>query len=230
MDPYINVYTFYFRYRVCDTTIENSCKLPDIIAFVIRLILGYFDVTEACRSFSLLMITLFLWLEMQTKYFERLKSIQNNLFFPWYHRYQLALRTWEKALFEWIRILMGTFFVVIVVCNVVSVKYVVRGRMPAYVAWLIPSVSILYMSTVYLLFPYIMGSHEDTEELLRRRRYQLFLERKSRKDFEVQRRMLVAIRPISLRCGDSFILKKETKSAFYGVVVARTIDGILMKY
>lgn len=143
----------------------------------------------------------------------------------------------DKVLSNWLQIFMGTFFVMIVVCTVASIQYV--GVIPFTVYCVIPSCGVMDIFVVYLIFPFITGCHEETEVIIENA-YKKILIRKSSIDEKMftkkyinsrknlHEKMIKSTKPISLKCGNIFVLKKSTKGKFYEAVIARVIDGVLL--
>ncbi len=46
---------------------------------------------------------------------------------------------------------------------------------------------------------------------------------------QMTKRRLTSLSPISMKCGGTFVLKKETKSTFYTAIVERTMEGLLVE-
>ncbi len=51
---------------------------------------------------------------------------------------------------------------------------------------------------------------------------------KSKSDKKRAQKQFKALEPISLKCGNSFILKSDTKTTYYQALVDRTVNGLLL--
>lgn len=226
LDPLYCVITFYMA----------PCLDVDTIIFSVisslrlaSLIIGFL---ESFRTYSVLMGTLFLWLEMQSMFIQCLQAIpafsESGHFFRMYNSFRIVLKTWEDALFQWMLILMGSLFSMIVLCNVTTLKY--WGAVPLSVIWFMPGCSLTDTLIFFFIFPFIVGCHEKTRDILHQRRHALRANifKGSILDMKVAERQLHCLKPISMQCGQLFVLERDTKAQFYNGIIGRTMDGVLL--
>lgn len=228
IDPFVNVYKLAIQPHFCSSVEDNSqiCQVANSISIGIRYYLSLMSVLEGNRSYAIYITVIFLWLEMQSRYFQKFENMSQNLsFFKFYSKFQLALGTWDIALNEWLRTLLGAFFLTIVVCNVVTLRY--GSMIPLSILWFLPTAAITEVMLIFWLFQYITACHEDTERILFEQRA-CWRNRKSDKNFRYFSKRIKSLRPVSLKCGDSFVLKQETKSTYYQAIVETTVDGLLL--
>lgn len=92
-----------------------------------RLILMILFLAEASRIYASFVALIFHWLEMVSVYLELVRAsssrISNSEFWLHYVQLQLVIQTWEKPFAEWIKLMMGTFLVIIVFCNIIAMKF-----------------------------------------------------------------------------------------------------------
>lgn len=232
IDPFYNLFQYFIDPYICSLEMphSSSCTIGRLLSIPVRYILMILILFEGCHSYITCVTALFYWLEMQTKYFNNLKLIRNpKQVSKHITMFKIALGTWENCLSEWMRILMGTFFVVITVFTIVSIKY--ASKIPIQIYWLIPTFGVTDMVIIYFVFEFVMGCHEDSTMDLYEQRNRIICENTSgRLNFEnkITLKTLLGIRPISIKCGGSFILKRKTKSTYYATIVETTVNGILL--
>lgn len=229
VDSFYNIYTHYIKSYFCTDGAPHSCDVANWTSIVTRFLLCFFGFAEGSRTQMTILTVFFLWLEMQSRYqFLLLRKLNSQEFFRWYNKVRIALSIVEHVLSSWIQTLMMAFFFVIVVANVATIRFITV--LPLKVFWFVPACSFLYSSSLSLLFPHIMGCNEQTDFILQKCRQEILHNcRTSSLSVKVTLKILRSLRPISLKCGSSFILKRNTKSTFYDTIVQRTVDGILLE-
>lgn len=202
---------------------KPSCTARGIGITIMRILIQCIIAFEATRTYTLCMLLLFLWLEMQFTWLNGLTSHCRKRCEKFCNFYQIGcivMKTWEVALAEWIRIFMSTLFIVIVTCNVITVKY--SKVVPLSLLWLFPIFSIINACVVYLVFPFLCGLIGYTKNIILQ--YKMICYGRGKTEYKV----ILSLRPMSIKCGETFLLRRKTKSEFYMAVVQRTIEGILL--
>lgn len=223
---YYDLDPHYFPYLFFELGTSIVDKLFRFITMFISLLVG-------TQVYGTTMMTIFLWLEMQSKVIQGLSRISNHPvksdeFYLWYLKFYIVSHGWGTAASEWIRVLMSSVFGLIVVCNVVTIRFF--GVVPLEVFWFMPTAAIMNTSTLYLIFPYLIGCHEETKELISQKRKRLASVSISTSFFgrKLGLRKLKSLRTVAMHCGGMFPLKKQTKAEFFFAIVQRTLDGILL--
>lgn len=231
LDPYAGIMNhaqsnlLVWSYPPCGTILN-------IALIIVRVILMTLFMSEAARLFSTFVVIMLHWVEMQSTY---LLWIQGNLrftsdedFHRKYIQFRIALQTWEIPYSDWIRSMMTIFFCLIVLCNITAVKY--PDKIPFLMYIFVLDVSIADFFTISVTLPFFTDSHESTQKiLLEKRKIIIFNGTKiSLQSRKVASRQLRSLRPVAVKCGSSFILKKSTKSAFYNEIVQATMNGVLI--
>lgn len=229
LDPHYSFQKYYLDFPL-STPVQ-------IVLITTRCLLLLISFAEGVRTYGIAITTLFMWLEMQARCILDLRQLptrgrwkhnQSDEFLKWYAKFQIVFSTWEEAVANWVRVLLGCLFTMIVVCGVATIKYF--GDVPISVFWFVPACAIINISVICLIFPCLAGLHEGTRRLLWKEKYTLkpqnFL---SQFELKVARKRLQSLRPIAIRCGTQFPLKLKTKAIFYGLIMQRILDGVLFK-
>lgn len=220
-DPFYGIQRYYY-------ILTGFCVrlgFAAIVLFLIRTVILLFFVAEAYRLLLLNVFLSFYWLEMLSKYLHWIRKIKRSDHFQkWYVRCQLICKVWEHYLNSWMRLMFGTFFFVIILGNTIVLRY--YAQVPPIEFWIFPFASVLTASCVYFTFPVITACLEECTVELRRR----FVKAKGLRGKLglAQRKQVAALRPISIKCGGNFVIKKKTQSTFYEAVIYRTVDAILL--
>lgn len=206
MDPYRNLFSMF---------IDPGWGL-NIMKFIL---LGIYFI-EATRLYAMYVLLIFYWLEMQSKCLEILEDSKLTVrcFIQTYKKFQICTQTWDNVFSGWVRLLLSGLFALITACCVATIKYV--KEISVFIYWFPPSVAILDLATIYLVFPFITEGYERTERLLRHR--------KAGSWGKYRYLQMHALRPVSVSFGDSFHVTRKTKISFYNCIVERTMNGILL--
>lgn len=215
LDPYYGLNLFYHW---------SSSYTEIAVRFVITLI-GFI---VGVQIYGLTMTSLFLWLEMQSKYLKLLASLtKSDAFFPWYYKFDIVSKIGKNVTSERIRIYMASMFGVIVVCNVITIRNF--GEIPFEVFWFIPTISWFNCLLFYFMVPYLTECMEDTKQMiLEKEGIMTSSHRSSVLEIKWGKMKIRSLKPIAMHCGGTFPLKKHTKSEFLLAIVQRTLDGILI--
>ncbi len=206
MDPYYKLLSVYLN--------------PGLVLNIIKFVLLAIYFIEATRLYAMYVLLIFYWLEMQSKCLEIMEDPQLTVrcFIKTYTKFQICTQTWEKVFSDWIRLLLSGLFALITSCCIASIRY--AKELSIYIYWFPPSVALLDLATIYLVFPFITEGYERTERVLRKR--------KAGSWGKYRYLQIRALRPVSVRFGDSFHVTRKTKISFYNCIVERTTNGILL--
>ena len=228
LDPFYGLY-LYFVAPIGSTWLTYIFPL-------IRYVLMAIYWLEAVRLCSIFIVILFYWLEMQSKYLDYIEriamKIENNCTFQFcdeYIKLQIVCQTWENTFGYWIQLCLSTAFLLIVFCAISAIKY--ASVIPFTVYWPLILIGVFDSGLVYFLFPFVTECKETTEDLLKEYRLKTLGNLKSwglgwkRK---ILMRRLNGMRPIAVKCGGGFSLKRTTKCTFSASIIEVTVNGILL--
>lgn len=212
IDPIYNYYILYnWETNLLDKLARYCCVQ---LAFIV-----------GTHTFGATMVILSLWLEMQSKFLERLYQISdssiNDEFFARYNEFQIVSKIVQRPASQWVQILMGGLSGMFAIFMVVSVRYV--GELPLQVFWFIPTGAAIIGLVLIIVFPYLAGCQERSVELLRKRKF--YVSAGAGKRFE--RMKLRSARPVAMHCGEMFPIKRRTKSELLAAILARIMEGII---
>lgn len=205
--------------------------LPHPVEVAGRLVSTQISFFVALQTYGLAVTSLFLWLEMQSRYFLHLKNMtkvtNHQIFFNWYAIFQIVVKIGKNPISEWIRIYMCSMFGVIVECNVMSIRNF--GEVPLHIFWFIPSISVVNLVLCNIMLPYVTGCVEQTKKMITKKENLInAFNFNSALDRKFNKRKVKCFQPVSMHCGGTFPLKQHTKSQFLLTIVDRTLDGILI--
>lgn len=229
MDPYHNILQHLLRRYICN---GDDRPFISMISFSIRFLLSTLFIAEAGRLFSSFIALMLYWLEMLSCYLDWIQASQpTTKDFTFTRRYvkcQLVVQTWETAFSEWIRIMMTTIFVLIVLSNIATVRCIFNIPLSLY--WLVESISVMGTFVMSLVLPQVTGLHQRrTERMLRDKRKNMANGSQGPWQIRLKLRELKILRTISVKCGNSFVMKRSTKISFYGSIIQTTMNGIKMQ-
>lgn len=227
LDPWFHIQEYFFPEEEL-----ASRPMEAMLCFCVRLALATVGFIEGPRLIFTFLCTLLYWLEMQSRYVHLLlaqakltrKRLRRRhdlcLLIKLYRQFQVVSKASEHFLNSWIASWLPTAFMMIVMGNVGSLKYF--GELPLIVYAFLPVASLVQSVGLYLAFPYMVAVDQDTKLLLRKSQGEMVCKEK------VILKELRSLKPVSLKLGQSFILKKHTKATFYDAIVMRTVDGLLL--
>lgn len=194
--------------------------------FMFRVILSYIAFLEWYRIFAILIGTIFYWLEMEWRQLQKLKRLRGHAFYEAYLKFQLCFKILEEAMDFLVYFVMSTFFAMIVLGNTIVVNF--SDQIPPSIWWYVPILSGSMTVVLYVSLPFIADCHEGTEALISLRKSHLWKGKRSRNERKMEQRMLRGMRPVSVKCGGCYIVKKDTKSTYFNGIVQRTVDAVLL--
>lgn len=227
-DPFYSYHVYLGAYtklgRGCH--VDQSGQFLTTISFFVRVSISVVTALEAYRLFAITFSLLIYWCEIVSKCLLALRwGVPPQHFYKSYLVTKVTMKIWEDCLNNWIRLLLGCFFWVIVISARTVFKY---NDLTFLIRWIFIAFGVVGTGAIYFLFSFFVGFLEESELLLKERGGNAGIVFKTRNEVILLRKRLRALKPIEVKCGDSFLLKKSTKTTFYGAVISRTVDILLM--
>lgn len=135
---------------------------------------------------------------------------------------------------------MSTLFVMVVMGLVLTVNF--SDVIPTVICWYFPLLSVIFTGLLYVSLPFIADCHDGTEKLLWEgkrnrlnaskscRNWLYFLNRVDNNETTsaYRSKVLLAMKPVSIKCGDFYVVKGDKKSTYFNGIIERTFDLILL--
>lgn len=189
---------------------------------IIRFALMSIFLLEANRLFTLFQMILLFWLEMQSvciSFLENMKKAGTS-FVKMYKQLHIITKILDRVFSLWVTLMMCIIMGLVTASIVVAVKY--SALIPGTLIWFPVSVSAIDLTTIHMVFPYLIDSNERTGRLKSLKGTMVF--RKVKK-WEMQ--TIRALVPIAIKFGNAFLVTRNTQLAYYQAIMARTTEGIL---
>lgn len=210
--------------------------IPNILygtwaAGIIRGILCYLCVNEASRFLFFYFSMMFYHTELQICCLRKLHEIPyraHHTFIRWYNAYTVVENTFQGIISILLGIFMGPAFVVFIVCNVITLK--LYGKILFLIYWVFPVMSLgcCLISCLLLSFSALIG--ESSQNIVEHHKH-TFMRTSyvgmSAFEKKVLRRKLACLKPVTLGCGDFYILRRDSVADFFFYVVLRTMEVLV---
>lgn len=180
------------------------------------------------RILGIFISVLLYWCEMESLFLEHLEYILDSdsaHFLANFRLFQICFKGWEAVLSLIVGLVMGAFFNLIVISNVTVINFF--NEMPTSLAIVQIFLSVTLLFVLDFSLPVMGSCYDKTGNLLRAKKKQLEAGQPgfSRK-FELK--VLKSIRPIPIRCGGFFDLRRDSLSQYFNGIVQRTVDSVLL--
>lgn len=220
IDPFYYTFPKYFPFLRNDFN-----TVLGWITFILRVVLTAICNGEACRFFAMYLGLIILhWIELISKSLELVGCAKTaNNFIRMYSSLQVVNTSLLAPFNFLIGLLMGSGFIIFVVCNVASIKaYYV---LPAQVYWFMPAVSILVAGFVYFFLTLVVEVCLVSQAMVQQRTKDSYgYPSKVTFECKVITRILRTLKPIEFSCGGFYCLEKGTEATFCYWVLYRTVD------
>lgn len=236
---YLNLDPFWFTFpKLFVFLFGTAGSVTEIITFLLRCLCGIICVAEGCRFVPLVLLLLILRLELQQSSLEVVDMIgqeitlNNNTsnsyikFLKWYSTFQMSFDALKSPVADLVAVLMGDGFVLLVVCNLASLRC--YNTLPLLVYWFMPTMSLLCTSVMYLLLQFTVETHNKSRELIIRVAKRFVGFQGAKVLGKILKRKLKLLQPITITCGSFYNLNREAPLEYYMHVAIQTSDGVLL--
>ncbi|CAL8135263.1 unnamed protein product [Orchesella dallaii] len=208
-----------------------SCRLVyDMLIWCSRYLISMVSTTTCCRFSAMLLATFAYMFEIQSRYLDTLNRLPfgncvNMKFFKWYSSLQIANQRYQEPVSWILSIMLSDGFVVIVLCNVVSLK---GYGLPIEVYILAPTVSVFAIFFIMVFLSVAIQSEVISKKLIWKRSTHMGYVEGGSCEFKLRRKLFKSMRPVSYRCGSFMNMESGMDRTFFLGICLRTVDIFLL--